>query len=246
MDISELDPGTSKFERTLFLNNETESHFIAWLNNFVMISQFFAAIDEQYIFFIVDPKKSPVVTFPAPLEGFVSKSGENRIVAWPQPIGEGGRPPYKFPWVLLGCLSKNNADGSVSVGVKTIEAVTIKSFQVADRVQVTISTDYKLVEDLYWPALREAIEKAYPGSTLTKAEQADTEPKPQEETKPKSKRGRSSFTKQEKIDTRKEWENLDPDLSTETLEGFLERKFGANPDGSLIVAESTFYSWPKK
>lgn len=61
----------------------------------------------------------------------------------------------------------------------------------------------------------------------------------------KSKRGnRGKLTKSEKIKAYKEWKELDSDESP-LLAVWLEGKFGSNPDGSLVVPESTFHGWRK-
>ena len=61
----------------------------------------------------------------------------------------------------------------------------------------------------------------------------------------KSKRGPRRYSRQDKINARKEWDEFDRDKNPETLEEWLENKFGSRADGLLIVPPSTFYGWPK-
>jgi len=138
---------TTNFEKILYLNNTTEDSFIDWINDFVNSHKGInITFGEQYQLIFPNPKNS-------------------HLVIWPDPIDNSGRPPFKFPWVLVGSLCRDNADGSTSVGVKLIEALKIKTFQVSNRLQVTMNTNFKAIEDLYLPWLLEGIEKAYPGST---------------------------------------------------------------------------------
>jgi hypothetical protein len=158
---------TTNFEKKLFLKKTTPRKFIAWLNDFVMSPRFVIpllhGIDGQYSLAFMNPKIS-------------------YLAICPHPIDDSGRAPFIFPWVLVGIFNKDNADGSTSVGVGKIEAVKIKTFKVSKRTQVTISTEYKLIEDVYLPVLLEEISKAYPKSTLSDtppeipATQAKTEP----------------------------------------------------------------------
>lgn len=43
-----------------------------------------------------------------------------------------------------------------------------------------------------------------------------------------------------------EWEQRDPAFTAETLEEFLERKFGSSGDGILLMSPSTFYDWRRR
>lgn len=43
-----------------------------------------------------------------------------------------------------------------------------------------------------------------------------------------------------------EWEQRDPSFSIETVEQFLERKFGSSGDGVLLMSVSTFYDWRRR
>jgi len=141
---------TTDFEKILYLNNTTEDGFIDWINDFINSHKGInVKFDEQYYLIFPNPKNS-------------------HLIIWPDPIDNSGKPPFKFPWVLVGSLCRDNADGSTDVGVKLIEALKIKTFQVSNRLQVTMNTNYKAIEDLYLPWFLEGIENAYPGSKLNK------------------------------------------------------------------------------
>lgn len=43
-----------------------------------------------------------------------------------------------------------------------------------------------------------------------------------------------------------EWEQRDPSFSIETMEQFLDRKFGSSGDGVLLMSPSTFYDWRRR
>jgi hypothetical protein len=61
----------------------------------------------------------------------------------------------------------------------------------------------------------------------------------------RSKRGRSKYTKAEKIKVVEDWAALDPDTDTRTLTEFLIDRFGET--GSVPnVADQTFYTWRSK
>lgn len=61
----------------------------------------------------------------------------------------------------------------------------------------------------------------------------------------KSKRGPRHYSTEEKIKAVEDWDNFDRDAHPITLEEWLEKKFGFNENGDLLVKPSTFYGWRK-
>ena len=76
------------------------------------------------------------------------------------------------------------------------------------------------------------------------SDQVFAEPNSDKPTPIGSKRGQHKYSLEEKIAARKEWQDLDKNVTPTTLEEWLENKFGSE-SGVLNVAKSTFYGWPK-
>lgn len=93
----------------------------------------------------------------------------------------------------------------------------------------------------YFDMLWKEILNVFPRRSITEQVGAQTH-----ESTNIEKRGRSNYTKEDRLDAVKEWRSRDPDIYVEHLDEYLGGKFGYYPTGEPMVANSTFYDWQSK